>query len=58
VILGPIAEENFMNTMISFSNDWTIFFRRPISGTIVVFTIVVLLLPFLQRLLRSRLVTA
>ena len=35
VILGPIAEENFMNTMISFSNDWTVFFTRPISGTIV-----------------------
>ena len=48
VILGPIAEENFMNTMISFSNDWTVFFTRPISGTIVAFTIVVLLLPFVQ----------
>ena len=49
VILGPIAEESFMNTMISFSNDWTVFFTRPISGTIVGFTIVVLLLPFAQR---------
>jgi putative tricarboxylic transport membrane protein len=48
VILGPIAEENFMNTMISFSKDWTVFFTRPISGTIVAFTIVVLLLPFVQ----------
>jgi putative tricarboxylic transport membrane protein len=47
-----------MNTMISFSNDWTVFFTRPISGTIVVFTTIVLLLPFLQRLLRSRLLTA
>ncbi len=49
VILGPIAEENFMNSMISFSNDWTIFFTRPISGTIVALTIVVLMLPFAQR---------
>ena len=49
VILGPIAEEAFMNTMISFSNDWTVFFTRPISGTIVAFTIIVLLLPFVQR---------
>ena len=54
-ILGPIAEENFMNTMISFSNDWTVFFTRPISGTIIVLTVIVLLLPFAQRLLRSRL---
>jgi putative tricarboxylic transport membrane protein len=44
--------------MISFSNDWTVFFTRPISGTIVVLTIIVLLLPFIQRLLRGRLVTA
>jgi len=47
-----------MNTMISFSNDWTVFFTRPISGTIVTLTIVVLLLPFVQRLFRSRLMTA
>jgi hypothetical protein len=35
-----------------------VFFTRPISGTIVALTIIVLLLPFVQRLLRSRLVTA
>jgi putative tricarboxylic transport membrane protein len=58
VILGPIAEENFMNTMISFSNDWTVFFTRPISGTIVVLTVIVLLLPFIQHLMRRRLATA
>lgn len=50
VILGPIAEDSFMNTMISFSNDWTVFFTRPISGSIVTFTLIVLLLPFIQRL--------
>jgi putative tricarboxylic transport membrane protein len=44
--------------MISYSNDWTVFFTRPISGTIVALTIIILLLPFIQRLLRSRLVTA
>ena len=58
VILGPIAEESFMNSMISFSNDWTIFFRRPISGTIVAFTIIVLLLPLVQRLVKRTLATA
>ena len=40
VILGPIAEESFMNSMISFGNDWTVFFTRPISGTVMVFTFV------------------
>jgi putative tricarboxylic transport membrane protein len=49
VILGPLAEESFMNSMISFRNDWTVFFTRPIAGTIMVFTILILLLPFLQQ---------
>jgi putative tricarboxylic transport membrane protein len=52
VILGPIAEEAFMNTMISFGNDWTVFFTRPISGSIMAAVIITLLLPFLGRLLR------
>lgn len=30
-ILGPLAEDNFMTTMVSFNNDWTVFFTRPIS---------------------------
>lgn len=49
VILGPMAEESFLNAMISFGNDWTVFFTRPISGTIMALTVLVLLLPFLQR---------
>ena len=35
VILGPNAEEAFMNAMISYSNDWTVFFTRPISGSLM-----------------------
>lgn len=49
VILGPLAEESFMNSMISFSKDWTVFFTRPISGTVMVFTILMVLLPFIQQ---------
>jgi putative tricarboxylic transport membrane protein len=49
VILGPLADESFMNSMISFSNDWTVFVTRPIAGSVVAFTILVLLLPFFQR---------
>ena len=26
-ILGPVAENAFMQTMISYHNDWTVFFR-------------------------------
>jgi putative tricarboxylic transport membrane protein len=49
VILGPLAEESFMNSMISFSNDWTVFFTRPIAGTMMALTILVLVLPFVQK---------
>jgi putative tricarboxylic transport membrane protein len=49
VILGPIAEQSFMNSMISFGNDWTIFFTRPIAGPIMGFTILMLFIPFFQR---------
>ena len=45
-ILGPLAEEAFMNSMISFGNDWTIFFTRPISGTVMFCVALTLLLPF------------
>jgi putative tricarboxylic transport membrane protein len=50
VILGPLAEEAFMSSMISFSNDWTVFFTRPIAGVVMVLTCIMLLLPFLQQL--------
>lgn len=49
VILGPIAEESFMNTMISFGNDWTVFFTRPISGTLMAAVVLTLMLPFFGR---------
>ena len=54
VILGPIAEESFMNAMISFGNDWSVFFTRPISGTIMAITAVTLLLPVLAGLRARR----
>lgn len=45
VILGPIAEESFMNAMISHGNDWTVFFTRPIAGSVMLLTLITLLLP-------------
>jgi len=52
VILGPLAETNFMTTMISFDNDWTVFLTRPISGSIMVLALVTLLYPLLRHLRR------
>lgn len=51
-ILGPLAETNFMTTMISFGNDWTVFFTRPISGSIMAVTLLTLAIPVLRRLRR------
>jgi putative tricarboxylic transport membrane protein len=44
-ILGPLAETNFMTTMVSFNNDWTVFFTRPISGAILALAVAGLLWP-------------
>jgi putative tricarboxylic transport membrane protein len=54
VILGPLAEEAFMNSMISFQNDWTVFFTRPIAGAIMALVAATLLLPFLGHIRARR----
>jgi putative tricarboxylic transport membrane protein len=56
VILGPMAEESFLNAMISHGNDWTVFFTRPISAPLMILSAAVLLLPLIGALrLRMRL---
>ncbi|NJM34274.1 MAG: hypothetical protein HC850_05660 [Rhodomicrobium sp.] len=47
VILGPLAEESFLNSMISFGNDWTVFFTRPISAALMFLTCLILIFPLL-----------
>jgi len=49
VILGPLAESSFMTTMISYGNDWTVFFTRPISGPIMTLALLTLLYPIFRR---------
>lgn len=54
VVLGPLAESSFMQTMISHDNDWTAFFDGPIRGTFMALSLVALLLPvFRERLNRK-----
>ncbi len=50
VILGPLAESSFMTTMISYGNDWTVFFTRPISGPIMLVAALTLLYPALRQM--------
>jgi putative tricarboxylic transport membrane protein len=49
-ILGPLAETSFLRTMIRYDNDWTIFFSRPISCTLLVMAIIAFAFPILSRL--------
>jgi len=47
-ILGPLAEDNFMTTMVSFNNDWTVFFTRPISATIMALSAIGIFYPMIR----------
>ena len=50
VILGPLAESSFMTTMISFENDWTVFFTRPVAGAVMCVAIITLIYPLFRYL--------
>lgn len=47
-ILGPLAEDNFMTTMVSFNNDWTVFFTRPISLGILIVAAIGVFYPMIR----------
>jgi putative tricarboxylic transport membrane protein len=49
-ILGPIAEDSFTRSMITFHNDWTVFFQSPISATLMLLSLVSLVFPKLRKL--------
>jgi len=51
VILGPLAESSFIQTMVSYNNDWTIFLRHPISGTLIGLSVIALAYPVVREVL-------
>jgi putative tricarboxylic transport membrane protein len=53
-ILGTQAESAFMTSMISYQNDWTVFFTRPISSVVMVFVVIALVYPLLRHLRQKR----
>jgi putative tricarboxylic transport membrane protein len=54
VILGPLAESSFVQSMVSYDNDWTVFFRHPISGTLLGLSIVALAYPLVRDLMARK----
>ena len=53
IVLGPLAERSVRQSLIGAQGDATIFFSRPISGTIMVIAIILLVMP-LFKLARKR----
>lgn len=53
-ILGPIAETSFLRSMIRYDNDWTIFFRRPMSCALLLIALVAFVYPLIARFRRQR----
>ena len=53
LILGPLAEKYFLTSMIGCGNDWTIFFCRPVSGSLMVISIGLLIMPFIRNLIQK-----
>ncbi|MBI5967634.1 MAG: tripartite tricarboxylate transporter permease [Deltaproteobacteria bacterium] len=54
LILGPLAESYFLTTLIGVENDFTIFFRRPVSACLMIISIGLLLMPALRRMGEKR----
>ena len=49
MILGPLAEQNFRQAMTISAGDWTVFFTRPLSATILALAALALFGPKLYR---------
>jgi TctA family transporter len=51
-ILGPMLEENFRRTLMLSHGDWTVFFRRPLSATLLgvaALLVMIVLLPSIKK---------
>jgi len=53
MILGPLAEQNFRQAMTISAGDWTVFFTRPLSVTLLVLAALALLGPRVYALFSS-----
>jgi putative tricarboxylic transport membrane protein len=39
IILGPMAEQYFLTSMVSHQNNWTVFITRPVSAVVLAFAV-------------------
>jgi putative tricarboxylic transport membrane protein len=49
VILGPLAESYFLTTLIGEANDFSVFFKRPVSACLLTIAISLLVMPLIRK---------
>lgn len=54
IILGPMAEQYFLTSMVSHGNDLTVFVTRPVSAVVLLLSLVVVAGPLVTRLRTRR----
>jgi putative tricarboxylic transport membrane protein len=54
IVLGPLAEEAFRQTMISYQGDITVLVQRPLSGTFVFLAAALFVYPLFLNARRKR----
>ena len=54
LVLGPLMEENLRRAMLIQRGDWTVFFTRPISGTLLFLALILLVLSALPMIRKRR----
>jgi len=54
MVLGPLAEDKFLSSMVSSQNDVSIFFTRPISCGMLIVAVCFLLYPIVMGLIKKR----
>jgi putative tricarboxylic transport membrane protein len=50
IILGPMAEQYFLTSMVSHGNDLTIFVTRPVSAVVLLLSVLLVAWPLVKRL--------
>ncbi|NLW06431.1 MAG: tripartite tricarboxylate transporter permease, partial [Clostridia bacterium] len=51
MIIGPMLEDTFRQSAMLFKGDFSLFFSRPLSGTMMVFIFIILAWPLLEKVL-------
>jgi putative tricarboxylic transport membrane protein len=53
-VLGPLLEENLRRAMLIARGDWSVFVTRPISGSLIAISVVLLVLSVLPMIRKRR----